>query len=349
MNTELTDDELAVLRKVLDGQTALTSKPTQQTATKVYGENWVVLQNRLLNAISDLSLNERRLIMFLSPLVRKAVDIEPSQRNFFVSAKDFAKEYNISSKTVYRTLETITKTLHGKVFYVWLWRGNTKNERGISWVAECEYLPNQGGIEIELTSTVVEMLTVFDKANPFTKYERQMITSLGSYGIILFELIASCMHQQHKQKSYTIEYLREKFNCVDKYNVISEFKRNVLDTAISDIENNTPYRITYNQVKKGRKVTDIVFSFENTATKATAQQIKRDDTTGDLFSIDGMSDKQIQMFSKKLAELPELGSKYSPVGASVEQFAQIIADELRNPLLQVKYIDYLKKLGFKSK
>ena len=29
--------------------------------------------------------------------------------------------------------------------------------------------------------------------------------------------------------------------------------------------------------------------------------------------------------------------------------AQIIGDELRNPLLQVKYIDYLKKLGFKSK
>ena len=130
MTTELTDDELAVLRKVLDSQTALTSKPTQQTATKVYGENWVVLQNRLLNAISDLSLNERRLIMFLSPLVRKAVDIEPNKKTFLVSAKDFAKEYNISDKTVYRTLETIAKTLHGKVFYIWLWRGNIKNEKG---------------------------------------------------------------------------------------------------------------------------------------------------------------------------------------------------------------------------
>lgn len=353
MTTELTDDELAVLRKVLDSQTALTSKPTQQTATKVYGENWVVLQNRLLNAISDLSLNERRLIMFLSPLVRKAVDIEPNKKTFLVSAKDFAKEYNISDKTVYRTLETIAKTLHGKVFYIWLWRGNIKNERGISWIAECEYLNAQGGIEIELTNTVIEMLTVFDKANPFTKYEREMITSLGGYGIILFELIASCMHQQHKQKSYTIEYLREKFNCVDKYSIISEFKRNVLDPAIRDIHQHTPYRITYNQVKKGRKVTDMVFSFENTANKvsngkATAQASQRDEKTGDLFSVNGMSDKQIQMFSKKLAELPELGSKYCPVGASAETFAQIIADELKNPLLQVKYIDYLKKVGFKQ-
>ena len=311
MTTELTDDELAVLRKVLDGQTALTSKPTQQTATKVYGENWVVLQNRLLNAISDLSLNERRLIMFLSPLVRKAVDIEPSQKAFFVSAKDFAKEYNISSKTVYRTLETITKTLHGKVFYVWLWRGNTKNERGVSWVAECEYLPNQGGIEIELTNTVIEMLTVFDKANPFTKYELQMITSLGGYGIILFELIASCMHQQHKQKSYTIEYLREKFNCVDKYSVISEFKRNVLDPAIKDIENNTPYRITYNQVKKGRKVTDIMFSFENTASKATAHQNERDGTTID-FLTDNLTDKQLERIARNKQFIVDYNHMISP-------------------------------------
>ena len=348
MTTELTDGELAILRKVLDSQTALTSKPTQQTATKVYGENWVVLQNRLLNAISDLSLNERRLIMFLSPLVRKAVDIEPSQKAFFVSAKDFAKEYNISDKTVYRTLETIAKTLHGKVFYIWLWRGNTKNERGISWVAECEYLPNQGGIEIELTSTVVEMLTVFDKANPFTKYERQMITSLGSYGIILFELIASCMHQQHKQKSYTIEYLREKFNCVDKYNVISEFKRNVLDSAIKDIEKHTPYRITYKQVKTGRIVSDIVFSFENiderkviTKTTDTAKE-----NTIDLFS--GLTDKQLERIARNklfIADYNHMITPQSNANNDMNEWVRVMVAKMKTDikLFSKKPLnDYLK-------
>ena len=129
--------------------------------------------------------------------------------------------------------------------------------------------------------------------------------------------------------------------------MISEFKRNVLDTAISDIENNTPYRITYNQVKKGRKVTDIVFSFENTATKVTAKQLERDKNTGDLFSVNGMSDKQIAVFSKKLAELPELGNM-ARRGDSVEQFAQMIANELRNQSLQGKYVEHLRKVGFKQ-
>ena len=61
-----------------------------------------------------------------------------------------------------------------------------------------------------------------------------------------------------------------------------------------------------------------------------------------------MSDKQIAMFSRKLAELPELGN-LAKRGDSVEQFADMIAHQLRNPSLQVKYIEHLKKVGFKSK
>ena len=46
----------------------------------IYSDKWLVMQNRLLNAISDLDLNERRLIMFLSPLVRKHVENDPDAR-----------------------------------------------------------------------------------------------------------------------------------------------------------------------------------------------------------------------------------------------------------------------------
>lgn len=76
------------------------------------------MQNRLLNAISDLNQDERRFVIFLSPLVRKAVDINPHQRNFTVVAKDFAKEYDIAEKHVYEKLKKISKSIHGKVFII---------------------------------------------------------------------------------------------------------------------------------------------------------------------------------------------------------------------------------------
>ena len=56
-------------------------------ASRIYGEEWIVLQNRLLNAISNLDLNERRLIMFLSPLVRKEVDKDPHQQTFILCCR----------------------------------------------------------------------------------------------------------------------------------------------------------------------------------------------------------------------------------------------------------------------
>ena len=62
-----------------------------------------------------------------------------------------------------------------------------------------------------------------------------------------------------------------------------------------------------------------------------------------------MSDKQIAMFSKKLAELPELSHLATgEANRSYEAFANMIADELRNPLLKVKYVEHLKKVGFKQ-
>lgn len=66
-----------------------------------------------------------------------------------------------------------------------------------------------------------------------------------------------------KAKPILLSICGKKFNCVDSYPIISEFKRNVLDKAIADIEKHTTLRITYTQNKKGRVVTEIVFSFKD--------------------------------------------------------------------------------------
>ena len=268
-----------------------------QTVTRVYGEQWIVIQNRLLNAISHLELNERRLIMFLSPIVRKAIDSNPKQRVFKAYVIEFIEQYAIKSKKYYGEFAKIADSILEKVFYFWEDYKNTKVKVGANWVSECRYLENEGALEIRLDDRVIEMLTIFDKNNPFTKYERQMIVNLGTYGIILFELIASCMHQQHKQKAYRIEYLREKFNCVGTYPDFFNFKRYVIDRAIADIHQHTPFRIQYTQNKKGRVVSELVFTFEDIAvktikTKKKKGEIERDPNTIDW--VNGATDNEAQ-------------------------------------------------------
>lgn len=85
----------------------------------IYSDKWLVMQNRLLNAISDLDLNERRLIMFLSPLVRKHVESDPDARKrmFTVNALEFAHEYNLGKKSIYRTLAEVADSMLHKAFF----------------------------------------------------------------------------------------------------------------------------------------------------------------------------------------------------------------------------------------
>lgn len=337
------------------------SSETNRNVSKinnVYSEEWIVLQNRLLNAISDLELNERRLIMFLSPLVRKEIDKNPYQHTFIIRVKDFQEEYGIKSNRYYEELAEICNSLQHKTYQFWDFSKNKKykSKVKVTWITKGDYKDNQGEVHIDLHNDVIEMLTVFDKTNPFTKYQRQMIVKLGCYGIILFELIWSCLYQKNKTKLYTIEYLREKFNCIDSYLTATDFKRYVLDRAIKDIEKNTPLRISYTQKKKGRVVTEILFAFENLddmdkgLDNQSSNKIEhKPEQVAPNTNVKLLSTKQADFFASKLANNQNFSSKFAKIGEDMQPFIDRISDELQRDIKQVTvYMPYLLKLGFKK-
>lgn len=308
----------------------------------IYGNSLIVMQNRLLNAIANLSLNERRLIMFLSPIVRKTIDDNPGQRTFNVSAIEFADEYSENKKrsNIYKALEDVADSLLERAFFFWDFSKSEKgNKKGVSWVAECEYIKGEGRIEVTLTDTVTEMLTVFDKSHPFTKYERQNIVNLGSYGVILFELISSCLHQKNPNKSYAVNYLREKFNCIDKYESVTDFRLYVLKKAITEIEQNTPLKITVKPKKVGNTVTDMVFSFKDTSKKN--KEIEKIDNENPY-----MSAPQATKYAILLKKEHQIVGSWK--GDYNDAETRIIK-ELQDPTLCKKYLKYLSKIpGFKQ-
>ena len=110
------------------------------------------------------------------------------------------------------------------------------------------------------------------------------------------------------------------------------------DLAIKQINEHTDITVKYEQHKTGRTITAMSFIFK---VKKAPEPIAKDD------GYIKMTDSQISTFSKKLAALPELGSN-APMGASAEQFAAIIADDLKDPDKQKKYSKHLAKLGFKA-
>ena len=133
----------------------------------------------------------------------------------------------------------------------------------------------------------------------------------------------------------------------DKYSQFGQLKDRVITPALEQINEFTDHQIRVSYRKVGRVFRFIAFSFNAKDVKqakigrlpqrqrkrpkqAKKGQNERDDKTVDMFT--QMTDKQIAMFSRKLAELPELSHfATGEAGRSYEAFAQVIASELNNP------------------
>lgn len=272
--------------------------------------------------------------------MRREIAKNPKQDIFDIHVKDFVSEYGINSKKYYGELEKIADSILRKAFYYWNFKdnkpfGGKTHKSGVSWFSWCDYLENEAILKIQLNNRVIEMLTIFDKANPFTKYQKEWITKLGTYGIILLELILSCMYQKHKQKSYTVEYLREKFDCVENYAQFSDFKTKVINKAIKEIHENTPIRISYTQKKRGRAVSELIFTFENTEIKQlkVEQQPKLNNKIQDPYTNFKMTPKQLAVFGAKVAK-------------KLDKDIELVIDEISNVHLQGQYVECLKTLDF---
>ena len=303
----------------------------------------VVKDNILVEASYSLDLVEQRILLLSIITARENNQKIELGKPLTIHANKYAEVFNVDKKSAYDVLKSGADGLIGKSFRYY---ENNKLSKS-NWVDTVAYVENGGFIEIKFTSKVVAFISELERR--FTSYEISQVANLKNrYSIRLYESLIQ--YRSTGKLNISLNDLRLRLGLLEnEYYQMSMFKKRVLDLAVSQINEHTDITVKYEQVKTGRTIVGFKFSFkEKPKPKAKGGEVNRDDKTGDLFSVNGMSDKQIAVFSKKLAELPELGN-LARRGDSVEQFAQIIGDELRNPLLQVKYIDYLKQVGFKSK
>ena len=126
----------------------------------------------------------------------------------------------------------------------------------------------------------------------FTKYE--LIYTLhfkSKYSIRLYELLYSYANMtfiegytsytyediplEKNEVCFSIDYLREYFNCKDKYPNTGDFIKRVIGAGITDINENTVYPCSYRTIRKRNKITHIVFIIGEWNSQAGAEVIAR--------------------------------------------------------------------------
>tara|TARA_R110000850_G_C9985203_1_gene466391 strand:- start:3627 stop:4595 length:969 start_codon:yes stop_codon:yes gene_type:complete len=310
----------------------------------------VVKSNRLNTAIQNLSLVEIRLIQIAIIDSRETQTGLTADSPLVISAKRYAECFNVEIDTAYDVLLAAESTLFERRFSFVNKRDNQVKTR---WVSQVEYIRGDGAIEIILTPAVVKEITRINGIeNFFTKYMLGQTAVLNSvYSVRLYELVTQ-WRQATKTHLFDIETFRGQLGLgVSDYQRMSDFKRRVLDSAVKEINEKTDLQISYVQEKKKSRI--IGFKFKVLEKESSKNTLKASNikgcNTADMFTIDGLNDKQLGRIvrnPKFMADYNHLVSPTSPAGQSQHGWEFEMINRLKKDASHFKkrpirdYLDY---------
>lgn len=299
----------------------------------------VVKDNALIDASFNLSLVEQRIMLLAIVGARETLNLTPDV-GIEVAVNDYIKEYSIESNNVYSHIREAAKTLKRREFsYLDRYKGHEALTTA-NWVNRVTYVDSNGLVILYFSQEVISLISRLSEQ--FTKYHIKQVSDFKSkYSIRLYELVIKWLAVEKTEK-YSITSLRSKLGLeYEEYSTMSNFKSNVLDKAVNEINKHTDITLDYEQFKNGRIITNIQFSIKPKV-KSKPSRI----TNQKIFH--HMTDAQINMFGNQLARLPDLA--YLAVGnESYEALASRIKDMLRDQSKQKQFIPYLESLGFSAK
>ena len=294
----------------------------------VLNKNHVVKSNQVIEASYQLSAVEQRIVLAAISRIPKNQPITDDE--LYPVSVDELKQLGVHEKTAYRDLKEGINRLYERSINLSIDDKSIK----MRWVQEIQFLDSQSVIGIRFSKPILPFIS--NLSREFTKYALSDIAGINSgYGIRIYELLVQ--YRQIGKREISVESLRTMLEVGKKYPLFADFKKRVIDTAIDQINEYSPLKVTYEQKKTGRKVTHIIFSFKEKSKSITH-------TSKDFYQL---SDAQINLFGNQLSRLHEL-SHLASEGESYEILAAKIKDMLRNPHQQQQFLPHLKNLGFKA-
>lgn len=302
----------------------------------------VVKDNSLINASFNLELVEHRLVALAIAEARETETGITCDKPLTIHASKYTEAFGGERQAAYKALKTACDTLFSRQFsYHSLTETGKRKLHRSRWVSEIIYIDGDASIQLIFSPAVVPLITRLER--DFTSYHTEQISQLSSkYAVRLYELLIAW--KSVGKVSFDLEDFRDKIGLGStEYRPMSNFKKFVLDLAVAQINENTDITVSYQQEKKGVRVSGFVFRFKQ---KTAQKKIDaRDPDTLDLFV--KLSDAQRFLFATKLSSLHEVGSEYATMGESKEDFVKRLAEMLLEERYFKKFLPLLRSLGYK--
>lgn len=214
----------------------------------------------LVHAVQRLDVRPKQLLLMAISHVNPEVPLSRQPKPFTVdiTAEQWLETWG-ERLNPYRDLKESVEMLNGKRF----WIENSKNKKSWrNWITGAEYHEREGRVTVQLHQDLMPYLC---GAMPvFSTLRILHIKGLRSFASIrLYELTNQFRKSGVRQIS--LEELRSLLATKDSHPRFTDFRRKVLDKAVSEINAKTDLEISWDPVKKGRSVSGIKFFIKTSA------------------------------------------------------------------------------------
>lgn len=265
----------------------------------------IVKANDLVVAGYELTANEQRLILTAIAKI-SPTQLDPNT-GYEITAKEFSKRFNIHPKTAYRELREAASRLYERSIVIKTREQTLKARWADMIILDNPYFEDVMKDEdwkrvvIWFSPQVIPFL--MNLTENFTKYKLSEIAEFSSsYSFRIYEFM-----MQFQSTGYikiSIKDLRERLQLGDKYPASKDLKLWVIETAVKEINEKSPYKVDYNLIKTGKKFTHLELRFKQKEKSKSLDQ--KDPNTIDIF--DNLTDKEREIVAQKNAYADQIGA-----------------------------------------
>jgi plasmid replication initiation protein len=212
--------------------------------------------NKLIEASYKMSVPAKRvMLMLLSQIHPLQQDISGKIR---IEASDYSKKTGVKLSQSYQDIKNGCRELLGTII--------TTKDPVARTTEECvvvhwmKYHENEGWLEATFTPWIAPFIHKLRGIGYKTMEIDEALKFKRFYSIRLYELLMQW--DSSGLRLITLEDLRKSFDIEKKtYPAFKDFRVRVLEPSIKEIEQKTPWTLSYKLKKTGPKVTSLLFTF----------------------------------------------------------------------------------------
>ena len=271
----------------------------------------VVKHNRVIDAEYTMSIFEQRILLTCIAKIDSTKELDPNHI-FTVSVDDIIDLVEVDRRSAYRHLKRACESLFENIVIIDAPDNFKAKKLKTRWVGGVGYIEDEGRVELRFMPEMMPFLTKISR--DFTKYKLSHVLKFKSaYSYRLYEWLCFWGRSEHV---VSVEWIREKFQLLDKYPKMSDFKKDVIDVAVREISATSNIKVTYEQIKKGRNIVALRFIYtrtpDKTLLKAESEPIALPNSKPEKSIAGGIdidivqfNDKDKQLAKNALAKVPE--------------------------------------------